>query len=158
MRYLLFVSKLYGYSIVRPVQKAIRARGDEVAWFVHDVSDEHLRADEKQLKTVAEVMDYNPDAVFVASNWVPYFFPGAKALDIKTPILLTGGNRSVDYLEKLLNTGEIDFISMSRPLIREPDLPNRWLAGTGGNKADCISCNGCFEAIMQGKTAYCTQI
>lgn len=77
-RYLLFVSKLYGYSIVRPVQEAIRARGDEVAWFIHGVSDEHLHADERQLKTVAEVMDYNPDAVFVASNWVPHFFPGAK--------------------------------------------------------------------------------
>ncbi|MDT8382821.1 MAG: CDP-glycerol glycerophosphotransferase family protein [Gammaproteobacteria bacterium] len=77
-RYLLFVSKLYGYSIVRPVQEAIRARGDEVAWFVHGVSDQHLRADERQLKTVAEVMDYQPHAVFVASNWVPDFFPGAK--------------------------------------------------------------------------------
>jgi CDP-glycerol glycerophosphotransferase (TagB/SpsB family) len=77
-RYLLFVSKLYGYSIVRPVQEAIRARGDEVAWFIHGVSDKHLRPDEKQLGTVEEVMKYNPDAVFVASNWVPYFFPGAK--------------------------------------------------------------------------------
>ena len=77
-RYLLFVSKLYGYSIVRPVQEAIRARGDEVAWFIHGVSNEHLRADERQLNTVEEVMDYNPDAVFVASNWVPHFFPGAK--------------------------------------------------------------------------------
>jgi len=78
MRYLLFVSKLYGYSIARPVQAAIRARGDEVAWFVHGVSDEHLRDDEQQLKTAEEVMNYQPDAVFVASNWVPYFFPGAK--------------------------------------------------------------------------------
>lgn len=78
MRYLFFISKLYGYSIVRPVQAAIRARGDEVAWFVHGVSDEHLRDDERQLKTVDEVMQYKPDAVFVASNWVPYFFPGAK--------------------------------------------------------------------------------
>jgi CDP-glycerol glycerophosphotransferase (TagB/SpsB family) len=78
MRYLIFISKLYGYSIARPVQEAIRARGDEVAWFVHDVSDEHLRDDEQQLKTAQEVMDYQPHAVFVASNWVPYFFPGAK--------------------------------------------------------------------------------
>jgi len=78
MRYLLFVSKLYGYSIARPVQAAIRARGDEVAWFVHGVSDRHLHDDEQQLKTAEEVMDYQPDAVFVASNWVPYFFPGAK--------------------------------------------------------------------------------
>lgn len=77
-RYLLFVSKLYGYSIVRPVQAAIRARGDEVAWFIHGVSDAHLQPDEKQLKTIDEVMAYNPDTVFVASNWVPDFFPGAK--------------------------------------------------------------------------------
>ncbi len=78
MRYLFFVSKLYGYSIARPVQAAIRARGDEAAWFVHGVSDEHLHDDEQQLKTAKAVMDYQPDAVFVTSNWVPYFFPGAK--------------------------------------------------------------------------------
>jgi 2,4-dienoyl-CoA reductase-like NADH-dependent reductase (Old Yellow Enzyme family) len=87
-----------------------------------------------------------------------YFFPGAKALDVKTPIMLTGGNRSVDHMEKLLNTDEIDFIGMARPLIREPDLPNRWLEGTGDESAACISCNGCFEAIIQGKTAYCIQL
>jgi len=87
-----------------------------------------------------------------------YFFPGAKALEVKTPIILTGGNRSVDYMEKLLNTNVIDFIGMARPLIREPDLPKRWLEGTGDERAACISCNGCFEAIMQGKTAYCTQL
>jgi 2,4-dienoyl-CoA reductase-like NADH-dependent reductase (Old Yellow Enzyme family) len=87
-----------------------------------------------------------------------YFFAGAKALEVKTPIILTGGNRSVDYMEKLLHTDEIDFIGMARPLIREPDLPNRWLQGIGDENAACISCNECFAAIMQGKTAYCTQI
>jgi 2,4-dienoyl-CoA reductase-like NADH-dependent reductase (Old Yellow Enzyme family) len=86
-----------------------------------------------------------------------YFFPGAKALAVKTPIMLTGGNRSLDRIEKLLRTNEIDFIGMARPLIREPDLPNRWLRGTGDKSSTCISCNGCFGAIMQGKTAYCTQ-
>jgi 2,4-dienoyl-CoA reductase-like NADH-dependent reductase (Old Yellow Enzyme family) len=87
-----------------------------------------------------------------------YFFPGAKALEVKTPIILTGGNRSVEYMEKLLSTNEIDFIGMARPLIREPDLPNRWLAGTGDESAACISCNECFGVIMRGQTTYCTQI
>ena len=32
---------------------------------------------------------------------------------------------------------------MARPLIREPDLPNRWLGGTGDESAACISCNKC---------------
>jgi 2,4-dienoyl-CoA reductase-like NADH-dependent reductase (Old Yellow Enzyme family) len=86
-----------------------------------------------------------------------YFFAGAKALDVRTPIILTGGNRSVNHMEKLLNTNEIDFIGMARPLIREPNLPNRWLAGAGEDCATCISCNGCLGAIWQGKTAYCTQ-
>jgi 2,4-dienoyl-CoA reductase-like NADH-dependent reductase (Old Yellow Enzyme family) len=61
-------------------------------------------------------------------------------------------------MEKLLNTDEIDFIGMARPLIREPDLPNRWLAGTGDESAACISCNEYFGAIMRGQTAYCKQI
>jgi CDP-glycerol glycerophosphotransferase (TagB/SpsB family) len=78
MRYLLFISKLYGYAIARPMQDAIRRRRDEVAWFMHGVSDKHLRADEKQLRTVAEVIAYQADAVLVCSNWVPDFFPGAK--------------------------------------------------------------------------------
>jgi 2,4-dienoyl-CoA reductase-like NADH-dependent reductase (Old Yellow Enzyme family) len=86
-----------------------------------------------------------------------YFFPGAEALDVETPIILTGGNRSVDRMEELLQTNEIDFIGMARPLIREPDLPNRWLEGTGDERATCISCNGCFDLIMQGKTAHCVQ-
>jgi 2,4-dienoyl-CoA reductase-like NADH-dependent reductase (Old Yellow Enzyme family) len=87
-----------------------------------------------------------------------YFFAGAKALEVKTPIILTGGNRSVEYMEKLLHTDEIDFIGMARPLIREPDLPKRWLEGSGDESAACISCNECFGAIMRGQTAYCTQI
>jgi len=86
-----------------------------------------------------------------------YFYPGARALDVKTPIILTGGNRSVDHMEELLQTNEIDFLGMARPLIREPDLPNRWLRGTGANRARCISCNGCFNVMMQGNTAYCIQ-
>lgn len=84
-----------------------------------------------------------------------YFFDGASRLDVNVPIILTGGNRSVSHMEKLLKTNEIDFLGMARPLIREPDLPKRWLLGTADDRATCISCNGCFRAIMYGKTASC---
>jgi len=78
-----------------------------------------------------------------------YFFDGASRLDVNVPIILTGGNRSVSHMEKLLKTNEIDFLGMARPLIREPDLPKRWLLGTASDTATCISCNGCFRAIME---------
>ena len=78
MRSLFFVTKLYGYAIARPVQEAIRRRGDEAAWFVHGVSGDYLRPEERRLETVVQVMEYRPEVVFACSNWVPDFFPGAK--------------------------------------------------------------------------------
>lgn len=59
------------------------------------------------------------------------------------PVMLVGGMRSKSVMEDALQKGEADMISLSRPLIREPDLPN--LFREGKTKADCISCNGCMD-------------
>jgi 2,4-dienoyl-CoA reductase-like NADH-dependent reductase (Old Yellow Enzyme family) len=75
-----------------------------------------------------------------------YFLPGAKALKEKTnaTVILVGGLRSFSKIEEVLNSKGADFVSMSRPLIRQPDLPHLWRSGEGPDKAECISCNACL--------------
>ena len=75
-----------------------------------------------------------------------YFLPGAKALKEKSKatIMLVGGLRSFTKIEEILNSKVADFVSISRPLIRQPDLPNLWRSGEGPDKAECISCNACL--------------
>ncbi|NHI91217.1 MAG: NADH:flavin oxidoreductase [Candidatus Lokiarchaeota archaeon] len=74
-----------------------------------------------------------------------YFLPEAKIIKKEignVPVILVGGIRSKGVAERILNNG-IDFISLSRPLIREPDLITKWKNGTS-TKADCISCARCL--------------
>ncbi len=73
------------------------------------------------------------------------------AENLKIPVILVGGIRSPAVMEKLLATTAIDYFSMARPLLAEPDLPNRWRSGEG-RRARCISCNGCFREDGTGNT------
>lgn len=74
--------------------------------------------------------------------------------EVSCPVMVVGGFRSYAVIEKTLKDGGLDYISMSRPLIREPDLPNRWLKGDL-EPAKCISCNSCFIPGMKEGGIYC---
>jgi 2,4-dienoyl-CoA reductase-like NADH-dependent reductase (Old Yellow Enzyme family) len=73
---------------------------------------------------------------------------------INAPLMLVGGIRSFEVAERLVNDGAADYISMSRPFIREPNLIKRWKNGDT-RKAACDSDNLCFEPGMEGKGVYC---
>jgi len=79
---------------------------------------------------------------------LPYAREIKKVIDV--PLILVGGIRSLDVIERILAEGSADFVALSRPLIRQPDLPDRWLKGIGGLTADCISCNACIGSILEG--------
>jgi 2,4-dienoyl-CoA reductase-like NADH-dependent reductase (Old Yellow Enzyme family) len=76
-----------------------------------------------------------------------YFLRYAEKLNLTVPIILVGGNRDIDNLEAIVQGGKVDFIALCRPLIREPDLPNRWRAGIGKRVPECVSCNSCIYAM-----------
>jgi 2,4-dienoyl-CoA reductase-like NADH-dependent reductase (Old Yellow Enzyme family) len=85
-----------------------------------------------------------------------YFREDARAMkkEVGIPLILVGGMRSFEVAEKLVQDGTADYISMSRPLIREPDLINRWKAGDR-RRAECRSDNLCFKPGLDGEGIYC---
>jgi 2,4-dienoyl-CoA reductase-like NADH-dependent reductase (Old Yellow Enzyme family) len=84
-----------------------------------------------------------------------YFLKYLRRVELSIPLILTGGNRSVERLEAILKTGKPDFFGLARPLLREPDLPNRWLEGRGGPESTCISCNRCIAGLGKGEVTRC---
>lgn len=76
------------------------------------------------------------------------------ARGIKTPIALVGGMRSRQVMEDVLRTGEIDLISVARPLIREPNLPKRLQSGQA-DESTCINCNKCVAELAHETPLHC---
>jgi len=63
------------------------------------------------------------------------------------PLILVGGVRTLAEAEALIGEGTADFISMSRPFIREPNLVKKFRTEKAV-EASCVACNKCFAAIF----------
>jgi len=81
-----------------------------------------------------------------------YFAPYARRIrqEIGVPVILVGGLRSWQRMERVLSEGEADFVSLCRPFIREPELIERLRAeveaGNSDAVADCQSCGLCWSS------------
>ena len=76
---------------------------------------------------------------------------------VDIPIILVGGHRSVENMNSILFKTDIEFLSLSRALVREPDIINRWQSGNW-KPAACIGCNACYRTpghkcifVLRGK-------
>lgn len=76
-----------------------------------------------------------------------YFVPPAAKIaeEVSCPVIVVGGFRSLESMEAVLNQTKIEMISLSRPLLREPDLPNKMEADPT-TVSKCISCNRCYSS------------
>jgi len=85
-----------------------------------------------------------------------YFLSYAEKLRplLNIPLILVGGIRRPETAEKIIQSGAADLVSMARPLIREPGLPNKWSKGDL-QPAQCVSCNCCMGEVEQGNKLKC---
>jgi 2,4-dienoyl-CoA reductase-like NADH-dependent reductase (Old Yellow Enzyme family) len=79
---------------------------------------------------------------------------GAHAMKVREvhpniPLALVGGIRSKETMDYLLENNISDFISLSRPLIIEPDFPNQ--IKNGQQKSVCNNCSRCSSKEVFGK-------
>jgi 2,4-dienoyl-CoA reductase-like NADH-dependent reductase (Old Yellow Enzyme family) len=84
-----------------------------------------------------------------------YFADDAKAIDkaLDVPLILTGGNRDTKVMQVVLDTNpDVAAFGMSRTILSEPDLPNKWQRDTSVTP-QCISCNWCIQHYGTQPTA-----
>jgi 2,4-dienoyl-CoA reductase-like NADH-dependent reductase (Old Yellow Enzyme family) len=72
---------------------------------------------------------------------------------VSVPVALVSGIRTLETSHDIVDSGDADLISMSRPFIREPDLINRWQ--TDHKAALCISCGQCHGILHKGEPLEC---
>ncbi|MBF0405299.1 MAG: NADH:flavin oxidoreductase [Nitrospirae bacterium] len=155
------------FRFLEEVYKAIRkAVGSDYLVFIKMNSSDHLccgglRPDES-LRIAQRLEALGIDAVEVSGGMYESslrpartkilhpedeaYFKGPASLfkmSLSIPVILVGGIRSRAVAEEMLDKGYADLISMSRPLIREPDLPEKFRAGK--DRSDCESCNACMN-------------
>lgn len=75
-----------------------------------------------------------------------YFRAAAMSLAalVDVPVVLVGGLRSIEKINQYLDETGIEYVSLSRPLIREPNLIKRWQQGDT-KPSLCVSCNTCYR-------------
>lgn len=74
----------------------------------------------------------------------------------RVPLILVGGMRTVRVMEEVLENGDADLISMSRPFIREPYLVKKIREGRT-DRTSCTSCNRCFQTFTAHVPLQCRQ-
>jgi len=86
----------------------------------------------------------------------PYYLEEAHHFKerIHVPLILVGGIRTLEWARKIISEGFADYISLCRPLIRDPFLIKRWESGDS-EKSSCISDNGCFNPALKGEGLRC---
>jgi 2,4-dienoyl-CoA reductase-like NADH-dependent reductase (Old Yellow Enzyme family) len=100
-------------------------------------------------------MSFRPGPIRTEAEEVYYREAAARYKQtVSVPLILPGGIRSYSVAQGLVEQDVTDYVSMSRPLIREPGLINRWKAGDT-RKATCLSDNQCTTPLRSGEGLYC---
>lgn len=100
--------------------------------------------------------EYGADSIQVTKPLSPLFFTKEKRntelvdycvelqKQVNIPIILGGGLNSKNQINEILNTKNIDYFSMYRPFVAQPDFLKDWKSNKK-NESPCNMCNNCYR-------------
>ena len=75
---------------------------------------------------------------------------------VSIPVIACNRINTPDLAEEILQEGKADFIGMARPLLADPELPNKAMSGHPEQIRPCIGCNqGCLDCVFRLKPVSC---
>lgn len=79
-----------------------------------------------------------------------YNVPAAQAIKnvVDVPVMVVGRFLDPELAEATLQQGKADMIVMGRPLLADPELPNKLAAGRWQDLRRCISCQNCIDSMF----------
>ena len=63
--------------------------------------------------------------------------------EVQVPVILGGGMSDMNRINRLINNTSIDFVSMYRPFIRNPQFLTEW-KNNKSFESECRTCNNCY--------------
>ncbi len=90
------------------------------------------------------------------NTMIPYYADECKKAKeaISKPVILVGGMRNLSDMEKAVDEGIADAISMCRPFIMDQHIVKKFREGLS-KRSLCTSCNKCIQT-MQERNLHCT--
>ncbi len=161
----------FGTEIIQSIRSKV---GDDYPIFVRMVGDELIPGgnrldDMKQFARIWE--DAGADAFNVTAGWheskepmitmnVPrggfvWMAEGIKSALDHAPVAASNRINSAELAEEILEKGKADMVSMARPLVCDPDLPNKVRQGRPDLVRRCIACMNCMDSLFEGKPVTC---
>ncbi len=74
---------------------------------------------------------------------------------VDVPVIAVGRIHDPERAEAILADGRADFIAMGRPMLADPDLPNKLATRQSDRVRKCISCENCIDAMEQRFSVDC---
>ena len=67
----------------------------------------------------------------------------------KIPVSAVGGINSPEFAEEMIAGGKVDFVSLARQMIADPDFPNKAREGKTDEIRRCIRCYHCYPGMPE---------